>query len=412
MTSFRSTPSQVPVPDGWRSTPLWRVLRPVARTGHGSEPLLSLSKYRGVYLRDRGEDGVQPSADLSNYLLVKPGDIVVNIMLAWDRALAGSSLHGLVSPAYMVFEVDRNVADPRFLHHLIRSEPARNEWARRSYGIQPSRWRLYWDNFRLVDLPLPPLGTQRIIADFLDTETTRIDALLAKKQRLELLLEERTARFVSRITSGEVGAVAWEPLRLRHAVKDIIDSEHSTAPEVEGGGRLVVRTAAVKSGRLVREGAYETDADSYRRWTRRGRPEQGDVLFTREAPAGEACLVPDEPPVCLGQRMVLFKVDRNRLRGEWLLHSLYSGPAQRFVELLSQGSTVSHLNMSDIRDIPLLLPPLEEQDEWLAQINDQVLKARELRSRLDRQVELLREHRQALITAAVTGRVAVSGVAA
>ena len=110
--------------------------------------------------------------------------------------------------------------------------------------------------------------------------------------------------------------------------------------------------------------------------------------------------------------MVLFKVDEDVMRGSWLLHSLYSGPAQRFVQLLSQGSTVAHLNMSDIRDIPLLLPPLKEQDRWLAQIEEQVAWSRTVREKLERQVTLLTEHRQALITAAVTGELEVPGVAA
>ena len=110
--------------------------------------------------------------------------------------------------------------------------------------------------------------------------------------------------------------------------------------------------------------------------------------------------------------MVLFRVDRILVRGSWLLHSLYSGPAQRFIRFLSQGSTVAHLNMSDIRNIPLMLPPLKEQDRWLSQIDEQVAWSRTAREKLERQVVLLTEHRQALITAAVSGEFEVPGVAA
>lgn len=343
--------------------------------------------------------------------VLRQGDTIVSTVRTYLRAVLPVNESGLVGSTGFACLRPRAGVLPRFLGWWAQSDDFIKEVVARSVGV--SYPAINPAEIGLMRFPKRPLGEQRAISHFLDTETARIDSLIAKKQRMESLLEERTNRFVSHITSGEVeGAEDWPPIRLRYAVTSIIDSEHSTAPRVKGGGHLVVRTAAVKSGRLVRAGAYETDSASYREWTRRGRPTPGDVLFTREAPAGEACLVPSEPPVCLGQRMVLFKVDPERLRGDWLLHSLYSGPAQRFVELLSQGSTVAHLNMSDIRDIPLLLPPIEQQDRWLEEIAEQVERAHSLRHKLERQIELLQEHRQALITAAVTGELEVPGVAA
>ena len=99
-----------------------------------------------------------------------------------------------------------------------------------------------------------------------------------------------------------------------------------------------------------------TDQEGFEEWTRRGKPTPGDILFTREAPAGESCIVPEGLPLCLGQRMVLFQLGDMELVGRFGVYALYGGLAREFVDRLSQGSTVAHFNMADIGSIPLLIP--------------------------------------------------------
>ena len=173
-----------------------------------------------------------------------------------------------------------------------------------------------------------------------------------------------------------------------------------------------MRTSNVKNGRLVFEDARYTDEASWKEWTARGIPQPGDVMFTREAPAGEACLVPEGVPLCIGQRMVHLRVNRSVIVGEWLLHSIYAGPAQRFIEILSKSTTVAHINMSDIPDIPVVVPTIVEQEDVLRSVRQVIQNQELLTERLARQIALLREHRQALITAAVTGELEIPGVAA
>lgn len=135
-------------------------------------------------------------------------------------------------------------------------------------------------------------------------------------------------------------------------------------------------------------------------------------MFTREAPAGEACLVPEGVPLCIGQRMVLLRRKSGAVLGSWLLYSIYAGPAQQFISLMSRSTTVAHMNMSDIPDIPLVLPPLEEQHAILQRVHFENERLRSGVELLGRQIALLAERRQALITAVVTGELAVPGVAA
>lgn len=271
----------------------------------------------------------------------------------------------------------------------------------------------------------PTRAEQTQIARFLDHETARIDALIKEQHRLIALLKEKRQAVISHAVTkgldptmpmkesgvewlGEVPA-HWQQIRIKHVLTAMIDAEHKTAEYHDDGEYLVCRTTNVRNGRLNLEGGKYTDKATYIEWTRRGKPEPLDILFTREAPAGEACLVPSSPEICLGQRMVLFKLNKRRIDPDFLVHSIYAGLASDFVKQLSQGSTVSHFNMADIVNIPLYEAPLSEQRDisnFLAArcgAYDSLIQEAEL------SVELISERRSALISAAVTGKIDVRG---
>ncbi len=202
----------------------------------------------------------------------------------------------------------------------------------------------------------------------------------------------------------------WEVRRIKYLLLQIIDTEHKTAPYYQDGEYLVVRTSNVRNGNLLLEDAKYTDFRGYIEWTQRGRPVEGDILFTREAPAGEACIVPGDIHLCIGQRMVLFRVNKRLLDGNYGVWSLYGGITDEYIHLLSQGSTVAHFNMSDIGNIPILVPPLSEQRSIVAYLNQETAKIDALIPRIREGIEKLKEYRVALISAAVTGKIDVRGV--
>ncbi len=261
------------------------------------------------------------------------------------------------------------------------------------------------------------------ITNFLDHETAKIDALIDKQQQLiQLLKEKRQAVISHAVTKGLnpnapmrdsgvewLGEVPehWEQVKLKYIVKNIIDAEHKTAEYFDDGEYLVCRTTNVRDGQLILEGGKYTNLETYTEWIKRGKPEAGDILFTREAPAGEACVYWGDVPLCLGQRMVLFKLKTDRALSLFVLHSLYSGLADSFIKQLSQGSTVAHFNMADIRNIPLFEPPMEEQSEINNYLSNILSKYDDLMRDVTDAIELMQERRTALISAAVTGKIDV-----
>ena len=145
----------------------------------GEWPLLSVSEYYGVAPRAEkiDEDAILVRAEtLDGYKKCQPGDLVINIMLAWKNALGVAPCAGIVSPAYCVYRAREGV-EPRYYHHLFRTKRYGDVFRTASTGIIDSRLRLYSDKFFAIHAPLPPLSEQRAIADFLDEKCAAIDAL-------------------------------------------------------------------------------------------------------------------------------------------------------------------------------------------------------------------------------------------
>ena len=275
-------------------------------------------------------------------------------------------------------------------------------------------------NANLLELPFDEAQT---IANFLDHETAQIDTLIAKQEKLIELLKEKRQAVISRaVTKGLNPNVAmkdsgvewlgevpehWETTKLKFVVKQIVDAEHKTAPYFEDGRYLVCRTTNVRDGKLRLEGGKYTNHQTYIEWTQRATPEIGDILFTREAPAGEACVYDGSIPLCLGQRMVLFKLDKETILPEFLLYSIYSGLADDFIKQLSQGSTVTHFNMADIQNIPLFELPMTEQEQIVQYLKNKLNEFQKLEDNANKAIQLMQERRTALISAAVTGKIDV-----
>ena len=199
----------------------------------------------------------------------------------------------------------------------------------------------------------------------------------------------------------------WKRSRLKFVSDGIIDTEHKTCPYFDDGQYMVVRTTNVKSGKLVFDEAKYTNSEGFHDWTQRALPQPGDVLLTREAPAGEACLVPPDVPLCVGQRTVLIQINREIAHPEFVLWSLYGGLSAQFIADLSRGSTVPHFNMGDIGNIPLFTGPLNEQVARTEELKKQLDQIDSLTEHAKMEIETLKEFRSATITDAVLGRIDV-----
>ena len=141
----------------------------------------------------------------------------------------------------------------------------------------------------------------------------------------------------------------------------IVDCLHKTAP-TQAVGYPSIRTPNVGRGRLILEGVNRVSEDVYVEWTKRAIPEPGDLIMAREAPAGNVAIIGEGQTVCLGQRTVQLRPDREKVDPDFLCYYLLA-PRQQGALLASQtGVTAGHVNMRDIRSLHLgSLPNLSTQ---------------------------------------------------
>ena len=147
-------------------------------------------------------------------------------------------------------------------------------------------------------------------------------------------------------------------------VASVVDCEHKTAPVCEPGNEFAfsVGTRALRGGGIDFSQAKHVDEETYRGWSRRAELRRGDVILAREAPIGGVGWVSGEPRICLGQRTVLVRALPESVDGRFLFYLLQSPQPQEWMHAHGEGSTVKHLNVSDVRRIRLdFFPPLDVQ---------------------------------------------------
>ncbi len=153
----------------------------------GDEELLSVSNYTGVRpktesISEEG-DNLTNAASLVGYKLVKKGDLVINIMLAWNASLGVSDFDGIVSPAYCVYRLkDLENNNPRFFNYLFKTEKYKAVFKRNSTGIIDSRLRLYTDKFFSIPAIVPSIEEQNDIVAYLEQKLSAIDELISRNE--------------------------------------------------------------------------------------------------------------------------------------------------------------------------------------------------------------------------------------
>lgn len=142
----------------------------------------------------------------------------------------------------------------------------------------------------------------------------------------------------------------------------IVDCPHTTA-EDEGQGYPLIRTPNIGKGRLLLEGVHRVSEEVYNNRNFRGVPQDDDLIFAREAPAGNVAIIKNGEKVCLGQRTVLIRPNKNFVNPNYLVYYLLT-PQQQYKLLgTANGATVAHVNLPIIRNLPVELPDIKTQNK-------------------------------------------------
>lgn len=369
-------------------------------------PLGSVTKDGGVEYRSDLDIAVwNPGDDVSGYKRVRPDDFVIGLR-SFQSGIGHSSIEALVSPAYTVLRPVSELVHPPFFRHLFKSSLYVSRLENVAQGIRQGR-TIAAEDFYNIECPVPPLQEQRAIADYLDNETTRIDALIAKKQRMIELFRERCRGIID----NAIGPFK-RTVQLRRLVCDLTSGPRGWAELVGETGAPFLRITNISRSSI--------DLDMHdvlcvnppsTPESRRARTKAGDVLVSITADIGSVGVVSNELAGSFFSQH-LARVTPIACDSTWLAYAIKSTEVRAQLDAGQYGGTKTQLALGDVAGLRVPDVGLAEQRATAVRIQAAISRLQSAEQTLVSQIGLLREHRQALITAAVTGELEIPGVAA
>ncbi|MCL5887468.1 MAG: restriction endonuclease subunit S [Actinobacteria bacterium] len=426
-------PSKAPwlarIPSTWSEAPLFTFFRDnkTKNIGMAEANVLSLS-YGTIKRRDLDSGmGLLPES-FETYQIVEPGDIVMRLTdLQNDQRSLRTGLvreRGIVTSAYLALRPSKYV-DPRFAHYLLHSLDTMKVYYGLGAGV---RQTMKYRDLSGAYLAMPMRVVQTQIADYLDSEIARIDALIDRKQRfIDLLLEKRTAIIAHAVTKGFdykaemkdsgiewFGAIPlhWTVGRLKDLVTSIQTGPFGTqlgANDYMVDGTPVINPVHIKDNRLVPDpetSVTEATVARLNGYLLR----TADVVCARRGDLGRCAVVtPQQEGWVTGTGSLRVRPNQRRVAPEFLQLLISQQGSRDWLSLQSVGATMDNLNEGILARLPVAAPDVVEQRSIIRRIGADVCKVDDLVERTRRSIDLLREYRTALISAAVTGQIDIPG---
>lgn len=412
------------IPEHWECKRLGALLTVFSSKNHTDKPLLSITREKGVILRDLDDETENHNFipdDLSGYKLIKEGQFGMNKMKAWQGSYGISDYDGIVSPAYFIFNVAEEIY-PKFFHRAIRSKFYVAHFGSASDGVRIGQWDLSKPRMREIPFFIPPISEQQTIATFLDDKTAKIDQTIANKQKeIELLKERRQILIQKAVTKGLddtvklkdsgvewIGEIPehWEVRKLKYVSNVVLGK--MICNEDRGNYHLkpYLKSKNIQWLKLNLDSVdemwfSEKEMSQYKL-------AKGDIVVSEGGEVGKATLWNNELPECYIQNSA-HKVTLNSSNNNTyhLFCFFLLGKLGVFESIVNKVS-IGHLTREKLTNINFPHPTLEEQTQivsHLEEIKEKIAKAILLKQQ---EIEKLKEYKTVLIDNVVTGKVRVS----
>ena len=413
------------VPGHWDVSPLAGLARLRSVVNQSERQLLSVYLQRGVVrFSDVDEKRTNAtSTDLSNYQAVDPGDFVLNNQQAWRGSVGVSNYSGIVSPAYLVLELSKRYL-ARYANILFRDQNMVSQYLACSKGVGTIQRNLYWPHLKRVGVVVPPPDEQAAIVRFLDWANGRLErAIRAKRKVIALLGEQKQAIIHRAVTRGLDPSVPlkpsgipwlgdipqhWEVLRVKQATR-ILRGKFSHRPRNDAslydGPYPFIQTGVVaQASKFIT--SYSQTLNEKGLAVSKLFP-SGTLVMTIAANIGEVAVLTFD--ACFPDSIVGFVPETSADRDYLYMVFVCMKP-----ELLREApvNTQGNLNVERIGAMGMPFPPLAEQGNIAKHAEVETAAFDLTISRLEREIELLREYRTRLVADVVTGKLDVREAAA
>jgi len=428
------------VPEHWDVLPLKRIahnnLSNVDKLSVDGEQSIRLCNYVDVYKNDRITADMEfmsatASDEQIKRLSIRRGDVIITKDSETPDdigvpAFVADDMNGVVCGYHMaLLRPYSDISVGAYLSRLLTSTYVRAQFATSAVGM--TRFGLGKYDIENVPLPVPPTGDQASIATFLDRETIRLDTLIAKQEKLiEVLQEKRQVLISHAVTKGLNPDVMmkdsgvkwlrkmpahWKILRIKSLATFITSGPRGWSERTGDLGCLFIQSGDLDDTMQIRFHEAKRVEVLEDAETERTELHTGDVIVCiTGAKTGNVAVCNFLPErAFINQHLCLVRPGRE-IASAYLGLALKSKIGSTYFDL-SQYGLKQGLSLEDIKEAPVPLPPTDEQAEITRFLDRETAKLDALIEKSRRFIDLLREHRTALISAAVTGKIDVRQVA-
>jgi len=396
-----------------------------SRSETGNEELLSVSYYTGVTLKreslENEDDHITNALSLIGYKIVAKDDLIINIMGAWNGRLGISPYNGITSPAYCVYRL-KGKNNPEYFGYLFTTNLFVSEFRKNSTGIGSGFLRLYTDKFFSIFSVVPPKEEQGEIVQHIKAQEEKINQFIKKKKRfIELLKEQRQSIINQAVTKGINPKAKFSKSKygllpenwLSKRLKFIADIQFSSVDKHSLEDEIPVRLCNYVD---VYKYDYITDdlefmiATATESEIERFKVLKGDVIITKDSEEASDIAVPtfvkeDLENVVCGYHLAMIRADETQILSEYIFRAFQSKDINSHFVVEATGVTRVGLSMGEITGVRISYPKsLEEQKQIVEQIKSETKTIDTAIAKTEREIELIREYKEAMISEAVMGK--------
>lgn len=402
------------IPSTWKTTKFKNLFFLRSTKNTGNRELLSVYLDKGV-ISYSDSDGMQvhkPSESLDAYQNVEIGDFVLNNQQAWRGSVGVSKYRGIISPAYFVYSMTDECYAP-YMNYLLRDSSMVHQYELASRGVGTIQRNLFapWLKNRIV--LIPPICEQKVIANFLDSQCSEIDAISADIQKeIETLEQYKRSVITEAVTKGLNPDVEMKNSGLRWCEKipatwEVIPAKylfHNSDTRKFPNDELL--TASQKYGLISqtdymkRENAKIVLANAgIENWKH---VEPNDFVISLRSFQGG--LEMSEISGCVTWHYVVLRAAQKVFQRyyKWLFKSSkYINALQATCNFIRDGQD---LRFSNFAKVPLFIPPYKEQCEMAAYLDEKTTAIDAVMQSKKKQLEVLDSYKKSLIYEYVTGK--------
>jgi type I restriction enzyme S subunit len=416
------------IPSHWKVVPCRAVVehQTEKNTNSTSSNYLSLMANIGVIrYEDKGDIGNKKPEDLSKCKVVKKGQLVINSMNYSIGSFGMSQYDGICSPVYIVLQPISGVYSQRFALRIFENSFFQKYLSTFGNGILEHRAAINWEDIKGKYVPLPSLEEQNHILNFLDHETSKIDSLIAKQEKLiELLKEKRQAVISHAVTKGLnpnvpmkdsgvewLGQVPehWQTSCTKYLLEiPITDGPHET-PQFVDEGIPFISAEAIHKGKInfdKKRGYIKPELNDI--YSKKYSPKLEDIYMVKSgATTGKVAMVETEEKFNIWSPLAVFRCNKIKILPKFLLAVFNSNHFYDALVLNWSYGTQQNIGMGVLSNIEIPCPPINEQQEIIQHIDNELKVFKNLENKANHAIQLMQERRTALISSVVTGKIDV-----